>query len=77
MAQLLDGTRIYGTATVDTNLTVGGITKIGVYTAVNLRLVAGTVGSLAVVSDSTPGGMLAFWDTTNARWSYVSSNLAV
>lgn len=24
MAQLLDGTRIYGTATVDTNLTIGG-----------------------------------------------------
>jgi hypothetical protein len=55
-----------------------GPVSVGVYTAANLNLITGTVGSLAAVSDSTTvGGRLAFWDTTNSRWSYVSDNTAV
>jgi len=55
-----------------------GPVSVGVYTATNLNLVTGSVGALAAVSNSpTVGGRLAFWDTTNARWSYVSDNTAV
>lgn len=60
------------------NISATGTVSVGVYTAANLSLVAGTVGSLAAVSDSPPPtGRLAFWDTTNSRWSYVSDNTAV
>jgi hypothetical protein len=38
----------------------------------------GVVGQQISISDSpTSGGRMAFWDTTNARWSYVSDNSAV
>ena len=72
-----------GNVTGGNILTAGKISatgpiSVGVYTATNLGLVTGTVGSLAAVSDSpTVGGRLAFWDTTNSRWSYVSDNSAV
>jgi hypothetical protein len=33
------------------------------------------------ISDSAggahPNGMMAFWDTTNARWSYIHDNSAL
>jgi hypothetical protein len=37
----------------------------------------GAVGQMICISNSTPGGMMAYWDTTNARWSYVHDNSAV
>jgi hypothetical protein len=54
-----------------------GILKVGAYTESALRAITGTVGSMASVSNSTPGGKIAFWDTTNNRWSYISDNSAV
>jgi hypothetical protein len=60
------------------NIITNGLFLASVYTAANLNLITGTVGSLAAVSNSpTVGGRLAFWDTTNSRWSYVSDNTAV
>lgn len=51
---------------------------LSVFTATALTAITGTVGAIASVSDSpTSGGRLAFWDTTNSRWSYVSDNSAV
>ena len=39
---------------------------------------SGVVGQQISISNSaTVGGRMAFWDTTNARWSYVSDNSAV
>ena len=39
---------------------------------------SGAVGQQICISDSpTAGGRMAFWDTTNARWSYISDNSAV
>ena len=38
---------------------------------------SGVVGQMIAISDSTPGGKMAFWDTTNTRWSYVSDDTAV
>lgn len=51
---------------------------VPVYTAAVAANTAGSVGSMIAVSDSpTVGGRIAFWDTTNVRWSYVSDNTAV
>jgi hypothetical protein len=39
---------------------------------------SGAVGQQISISDSpTAGGRMAFWDTTNVRWSYISDNTAV
>jgi hypothetical protein len=57
--------------------TYSGILKVGSYTASTLRAITATIGSMASVIDSTPGGKIAFWDTTNSRWSYISDNSAV
>lgn len=38
---------------------------------------SGVVGQLIAISDSTPGGKMAYYDTTNTRWSYVSDDSAV
>lgn len=59
------------------SITATGFVKLPVYTAAAINTVTGQVGWTAAVSDSTPGGSIAFWDTTNSRWSYVSDNSAV
>jgi len=48
------------------------------YTAAAAAAVTGAVGWQISISDSpTSGGRMAFWDTTNSRWSYISDNSAV
>lgn len=67
-----------GNMAIPGNLNVtGGFVKLTAYTDVVLRAITGVIGQIAVVSNSSPGGMLAFWDTTNNRWSYVFDNSAV
>jgi hypothetical protein len=73
-----------GTARVtvgSTNTTFALPVVLPNYTAVALRAVTGAVGWLACVNNSAggsnPNGMMAFWDTTNARWSYIHDNSAV
>jgi hypothetical protein len=40
--------------------------------------VSGAVGQLICINNSpTSAGRMAFWDTTNSRWSYISDNSAV
>jgi len=49
-----------------------------VKTAAQWNAITGAVGQQVCVSNSpTVGGRMAFWDTTNSRWSYVSDNSAV
>jgi len=66
---------------VTINNSVNGFMKLSSYTAANLTAITGSVGWMAAVSDSSgggnPNGMIAFWDTTNARWSYIHDNSAV
>ena len=54
---------------------------LAVFTATAAQAITGSVGQIICVSDSAaggdPDGMIAFWDTTNARWSYVHNNSAV
>jgi hypothetical protein len=48
------------------------------YTAVAANAITGALGQQIAISNSpTVGGRMAFWDTTNARWSYISDNTAV
>lgn len=52
-----------------------------VKTAAQWNAITGAVGRQVCVSNSggggNPNGMMAFWDTTNARWSYIHDNSAV
>ncbi len=84
---LSDGTVQSVGLTSDTLTVTGGpITSIGlidvefnkvpVYTAATVPG-TGVVGQLIAISDSTPGGKMAYYDTTNTRWSYVSDDSAV
>jgi hypothetical protein len=62
-------------------VTSNGFMKLAVYTEAALTAITGQVGWMAAVSDSAqgsnPNGMIAFWDTTNSRWSYIHDNSAV
>ena len=55
--------------------------KFPVYTAAAANAITGEVGMQICISNSAsggnPNGMMAFWDTTNARWSYIHDNSAV
>ena len=65
------------------NVTInsGGFMKLASYTEAALTAITGQIGWMAAVSDSAqgsnPNGMIAFWDTTNSRWSYIHDNSAV
>jgi hypothetical protein len=66
---------------ISTTTTVTGMMTLPVYTKAALGAITGSVGQIAMVSDSAggsnPNGMMAFWDLSNARWSYVHDNNAV
>jgi len=63
-------------ATIDANKAAFAVpVAVPAYTATALNAITGAVGWTAAVSDS--GGKLAYWDTTNARWSFVFDNSAV
>ena len=84
---LADGTvQSVGLTSATLTVTGGPITSIGdidvefnkvpVYT-VATKPGTGVVGQLIAISDSTPGGKMAYYDTTNTRWSYVGDDSAV
>ena len=51
--------------------------KVPVYT-IATKPGSGVVGMLIAISDSpSNAGKMAYWDTTNSRWSYVSDDSAV
>jgi hypothetical protein len=60
-------------------ITNPGLLKVSTFTVAALNAVTGSVGQMAAVSDGTGknNGQLAYWDVTNARWSWVDTNLAV
>ena len=63
------------------SINTSGFLKLSAYSVSNLRAITGNIGWMAAVSDSLqgsdPNGMLAFWDSTNNRWSYIHNNGAV
>ena len=74
--QFIDVIDANGNGTFNT-VTASVFFVLPAYTAVNLRAITGQVGWTAAVSDSSPGGKHAYWDTTNTRWSYVNDDSAV
>ena len=68
--------------TYNSNVTVAGsnsLLKVTTFTVTALNAITGSTGQFAAVSNGTgkSGGQMAYWDTTNSRWSYVSDNTAV
>ena len=52
--------------------------KFPTYTAAAANAITGAVGWQISISDSpVNGGKMAYWDTTNTRWSYIDTNTAV
>jgi len=48
------------------------------YTKAAITAITGAGGWQVSISDSTGnGGRMAYWDTTNSRWNYVSDDTAV
>lgn len=66
-----------GNLDVPGSLNLGTFIKIAPYSKEELRLITGTIGQIAIVNDSNPTGLPAFWDGTNNRWSYIYDNSAV
>ena len=66
-----------GNLAVPGSVNVSGFFKLAAYNANALRAITGTIGQIAVVSDSSPAGMPAFWDATNNRWAFIHDNSAV
>jgi hypothetical protein len=69
-------------ATVDsTSATFTVPVGFPVKTAAQWNAITGAVGQQVCVSNSAgggnPNGMMAFWDTTHSRWSYIHDNTAV
>jgi len=69
------------TACTTTTVSYASTTTGAQTVAGTIKLQAGTVGQQIAISDSggggNPNGMIAFWDTTNSRWSYIHDNSAV
>ena len=62
-----------------TSTATTGFNSAGVFTVTALNAVTGVVGQFAAVSNGTGknNGQMAYWDATNARWSWFDTNLAV
>jgi len=67
------------TNTIANNISINSnnFMKLSFYTAAALTAITGQLGWIAAVTNSTPGGRIAYWDTTNVRWSYVADDSAV
>ena len=66
-----------GNLSVPGSLNSGAFLKLATYTKTALNTITGEIGQIASVTNSEPAGMLAYWDATNNRWSYVYNNNAV
>jgi hypothetical protein len=67
------GTLNTGNVSTTGNLSVSAVMTVGNYASGSLP--SGAVGSVIAINNA--GGKLAYWDTTNSRWSYVFDNSAV
>lgn len=60
------------------NVVVAQTLTVPVYTVAGALTITGNAGSVIAISDSPlVHGRLAFWDTTNMLWAYVSDNTTV
>jgi hypothetical protein len=77
----LQGNTVLGTSGSNVQVSNTSLFKLSTYTAAALTAITGQAGQIACVTNSAqgsnPNGMIAFWDTTNTRWSYIHDNSAV
>lgn len=67
-----------GNMAVPGNVSIaGGILGFTTISKASLLAITGSIGQLAVLTNSSPAGQLVYWDATNNRWAYVSDNSAV
>lgn len=66
-----------GNLNIPGSLNAGAFIKLVVYSSSELRAITGVIGQLAVVNDSNPVGLPAYWDGTNNRWNFIYNNSAV
>jgi len=66
-----------GNLAVPGSLNVVTFVKLAAYSKSALNAITGEIGQIAVLNNSNPIGMMAYWDGTNNRWSYVHDNSAV
>jgi hypothetical protein len=59
------------------SINAGAFIKLVAYSSEELRAITGVIGQLAVVNDSNPVGLPAYWDGTNNRWNFIHNNSAV
>jgi hypothetical protein len=75
------GTSVARLTVEATKITAAVPLALPVYTATAATAITGAAGWLISISNSAsgshPNGMLAFWDTSNSRWSYIHDNSAV
>jgi hypothetical protein len=69
------------TACTTTTVSYASATTGAQTVAGTIKLNAGAIGQQICIINSAsggnPNGMMAFWDTTNSRWSYIHDNSAV
>ena len=67
-----------GNMAVPGNISIaGGILNFATISKASLLVITGSIGQLAVLTNSSPAGQLVYWDATNNRWAYVSDNSEV
>lgn len=66
-----------GNLNVPGSINALGLLKLETYSKTALRAITGTIGCIAIVTDSSPEGQMAYWNYTNSCWAYVCNNTAV
>lgn len=69
--------KITGNLNAPGSINAGAFIKLVAYSTEELRAITGVIGQLAVVNDSNPVGLPAYWDGTNNRWNFIHNNSAV
>jgi hypothetical protein len=53
------------------------IPVVPTYTTATIKLVTGQSGAMVAISNATPAGRFAYWDTTNSLWKYIADDSTV
>lgn len=69
--------KVSGNLSVPGSFAASGFLVLSAYSVNDLRAITGSIGQVAVLNNSSPIGLLAFWDASNNRWAYVYNNSAV
>ncbi len=66
-----------GNLSIPGAMNTGSFVRLVAYSKSELNAITGVIGQIAVLNNSSPIGLMAFWDGTNNRWAYVHDNSAV